>query len=52
LSANINQKDFDYLSDISDIDLNTASSLGYQKNTDDRVAYVSINDNNNELARR
>jgi hypothetical protein len=45
LSADINQKEFDYISQVSDIDLDKAISLGYKKNSDDMIAYFSINDN-------
>jgi len=51
LTAIINQKEFDYIEQVSSIDLDTALSLGYQKNTQDRIAYFNIKDNN-EFARR
>ncbi len=51
LSANINQKEFEYIGQVSEIDLNKALSLGYEKNTEDRVAYFDIN-GNSEFARR
>ncbi len=51
LTASINQKEFDYIRQVSDIDLDRALSLGYQKNTEDRIAYFSIKDNS-ELAVR
>jgi hypothetical protein len=45
LSAEINQKEFEYIAQVSDIDLNKAISLGYVKNNEDIVAYFNINDN-------
>lgn len=45
LSADINQKEFDYIAQVSDIDLDKAISLGYKKNSDDMIAYFNINDN-------
>ncbi len=51
LSTDINQKEFNYIRDISEINLDKAISLGYKKNTEDIIAYVNINDNI-EFARR
>lgn len=51
LSADINQKEFDYIGIVSDIDLDKAISLGYSKNDKDVIAYFNINDNS-ELAIR
>jgi hypothetical protein len=51
LSANINQKEFEYIGKVSDIDLNKAISLGYVKNSKEVISYFNIN-NNNELAVR
>lgn len=51
LSLNINQKEFDYISQISKIDLARATELGYIKNHESVVAYHNINDNS-ELAIR
>lgn len=51
LSADINQKEFDYIGIVSDIDLDKVISLGYSKNNEDVIAYFNINDNS-ELARR
>lgn len=45
LSAEINQKEFEYIAQVSDLDLNKAISLGYVKNNEDIVAYFNINDN-------
>jgi hypothetical protein len=45
LSAEINQKEFEYISQVSDIDLNKAIDLGYVKNSEDIIAYFDINDN-------
>lgn len=45
LSTDINQKEFDYIRDISLINLDKAISLGYKKNSEDIIAYVNINDN-------
>lgn len=45
LSADINQKEFDYIAQVSDIDLDKAISLGYKKNSDDMIAYFNIKDN-------
>jgi len=45
LSAEINQKEFEYISQVSDIDLNKAIDLGYVKNNEDIIAYFDINDN-------
>lgn len=44
LSADINQKEFDYIRNVSEINLDKAISLGYKKNTNDIVAYVNINE--------
>ena len=46
LSANINQKEYDYIRDISEINLDKAISLGYKKNTEDIVAYINVKDVN------
>ncbi len=51
LSTDINQKEFNYIRDISEINLDKAISLGYKKNTEDIIAYVNTNDNI-EFARR
>ncbi len=51
LTATINQKEFQYIGQVSSIDLDKAISLGYQKNTEDRIAYFNIKDNS-ELAIR
>lgn len=51
LTAKINQKEFQYIGQVSSIDLDKALSLGYQKNTEDKVAYFNIKDNT-ELAIR
>ena len=51
LATNINQKEFEYIGQVSDIDLDKALSLGYEKNTEDRIAYFNIN-GNTEFARR
>jgi hypothetical protein len=51
LSLNINQKEFDYIGKISNIDLDKAIELGYIKNHENMVAYSNIN-NNSELAIR
>ena len=51
LSADINQKDFDYIGKISDIDLNHALALGYRKNVEGEIAYLNIHDTS-ELAIR
>ncbi|MBC7981638.1 hypothetical protein H7X65_01025 [Candidatus Parcubacteria bacterium] len=51
LTASINQKEFEYIGQVSSIDLDKALSLGYQKNTEDRVAYFDTRINS-ELARR
>ncbi len=51
LNATINQKEFEYIGQISSIDLDSAMALGYLKNTEDRIAYFSIKDNS-ELAVR
>lgn len=45
LSSEINQKEFEYIAQISDIDLDKAISLGYVKNNEDIITYFSINDN-------
>ena len=45
LSNDINQKEFEYISQVSDIDLNKAISLGYVKNNENVIAYFNINDN-------
>lgn len=45
LTASINQKEFEYIGQISSIDLDKAISLGYQKNTEDRIAYFNVKDN-------
>ncbi len=50
LSADINQKEYDYIREISAINLDKAISMGYKKNTEDIIAYVNINDIS--LARR
>ena len=51
LSAIINQKDFDYINQLSLIDIDKAIALGYTKNTEDRIAYFNTKDNS-EFARR
>ena len=51
LSTNINQKEFEYIRNVSEINLDKAISLGYKKNTEEIIAYVDIN-NNSEFARR
>ena len=51
LSNTINQKEFDYIASVSDLDLDKAISLGYIKNTQDKVSYFDIN-NNGEFALR
>lgn len=51
LATNINQKEFEYIGQVSDIDLDKALALGYEKNTEDRIAYFNIN-GNTEFARR
>jgi hypothetical protein len=51
ITANINQKEFEYIEQISSIDLDKAISLGYQKNTENKIAYFNIKDNS-EFARR
>jgi hypothetical protein len=51
LSLNINQKEFDYIGQISKIDLEKAMELGYVKNHESSVAYHNIKDNS-ELAIR
>ncbi len=51
LSSDINQKEYDYIRNISLINLDKAISMGYKKNTEDIIAYVNINDNS-ELAIR
>lgn len=50
LSANINKKEFEYISKVADIDLDKAMALGYVKNHKDVISYLNIN--NNELAVR
>lgn len=45
LSNNLNQKEFDYITSISDLDFDKAISLGYVKNTQDKISYFDINDN-------
>lgn len=51
ITANINQKEFEYIEQISTIDLDKAISLGYQKNSENKIAYFNIKDNS-EFARR
>lgn len=51
LTATINQKEFYYIEQVSDIDLDKAISLGYIKNTEDKIAYFNTNDNK-EVATR
>lgn len=51
LSLSINQKEFDYILEVSKIDLNKATELGYVKNKESMVAYNNIS-NNSELAIR
>jgi len=51
LTSSINQKEFDYIEEMASLDINKAISLGYQKNTKDKIAYFDINDNK-EFARR
>ncbi len=45
LVAEVNQKEFEYISLVSDIDLNKAIGLGYVKNNEDVIAYFDIKDN-------
>lgn len=45
LSSEINQKEFEHIAQVSDIDLEKAISLGYVKNSEDTIAYFNINDN-------
>lgn len=51
LEAEINQKEFEFIGKISELDIEKAISLGYQKNTHDKVAYATVN-TNNEFALR
>jgi hypothetical protein len=51
LSADINQKEFEYIGQVSSIDLDHAFALGYTKNTEDKIAYFNIN-NGTEVAVR
>ncbi len=47
----INQKEFDYIDKVASIDIDTAASLGYKKNSENMIAYSNIKDNT-EFARR
>ena len=51
LSFDINQKEFAYIENLSSLDMDKAASLGYLKNTEAKIAYFNIKDNN-ELAVR
>lgn len=51
LTATINQKEFEYIGQVSSIDFDAAFALGYIKNTEDKISYFNIQDNS-ELAIR
>lgn len=44
LSADINQKEYSYIKDVSEINLDKAISLGYKRNTEDIISYVNTKD--------